>query len=142
MGIKPEVIVAPSAFADLAQRAATFQKAFALSPAMETFVKQSQDFQNKLKAAFDTTGIEKLKAALDKSGIEKIVKAGKLIAAQFIKAFAKAKDFFKQKLVKFFPIVLPLFEIPRAHIQPSSGKSLQLPNSYRSHSPPIYSVIK
>ena len=129
MGIKSGVIVAPSAFADLAQRAATFQKAFALSPAMETFVKQSQDFQSKLKAAFDTTGIEK------------IVKAGKLIAAQFTKAFAKAKDFIKQKLVKFIPIALPLFEIPRAHIQPSSGKSLQLPNSYRSHSPPFSCVI-
>ena len=142
MGIKSGVIVAPSAFADLAQRAATFQKAFTLSPAMETFVKQSQDFQSKLKAAFDTPGIEKLKAALDKSGIEKIVKAGKLIAAQFTKAFAKAKDFIKQKLVKFLPIALPLFEIPRAEIQPSSGKSLQLPNSYRSNSPPLYSVIK
>lgn len=142
MGIKSGVIVAPLISAEFAQKAATFQKAFALSPAMETFVKQSQDFQSKLKAAFDTTGIEKLKAALDKSGIEKIVKAGKLIAAQFTKAFAKAKDFIKQKLVKFIPIALPLFEIPRAHIQPSSGKSLQLPNSYRSHSPPLYSVIK
>lgn len=142
LGLRPAVIVAPSAFAELAQRAATFQKAFALSPAMETFVKQSQDFQSKLKAAFDTTGIEKLKAALDKSGIEKIVKAGKLIAAQFTKVFAKAKDFIKQKLVKFIPIALPLRENPRPQIEPSSGKSLQLPNSYRSHSPPLYSVIK
>ncbi len=123
MGIKPEVIVAPSAFADLAQRAATFQKAFALSPAMETFVKQSQDFQSKLKAAFDKSGIAKL-------------------AKQIKNTFAKAKEFFKQKLFKFLPIVLPLLEIPRVSIQPSSGKSLQLPNSYRSHSPPLYSVIK
>jgi hypothetical protein len=122
MGIKPKVIVAPTAMAEFAQRAATFQKAFTLSPAMETFVKQSQDFQSKLKTAFDKSGIAKL-------------------AKQIKNTFAKAKDFFQQKLVKFLPIALPLFEIPRVSIQPSSGKSLQLPNSYRSHSPPLYSVI-
>jgi hypothetical protein len=122
MGIKPKVIVAPSAMAEFAQRAATFQNAFALSPAMETFVKQSQDFQSKLKAAFDKSGFVKL-------------------AKQIKNTFAKAKDFFQQKLFKFLPIALPLFEIPRVSIKPSSGKSLQLPNSYRSHYPPLYSVI-
>lgn len=133
MGIKPELIVAPSALAELAQRAATFQKAFALSPDMETFVKQSQDFQSKLKAAWDKSGIAKL--ALDKSGIAKLAK-------QIKNTFAKVKTWVKKLFVKYLPIALPLFEIPRVSIQPSSGKSLQLPNSYRSHSPPLYSVIK
>ena len=123
MGIKPEVIVAPTALAELAQKVATFQNAFALSPAMQTFVKQTQDFQNKLKAAYDKSGIAKL-------------------AKQIKNTFAKVKTWVKKLFVKYLPIALPLFEIPTAHIQPSSGKSLQLPNSYRSHSPPLYSVIK
>jgi len=123
MGIKPEVIVAPSAFAELAQRAASFQKAFALSPAMETFVKQTQDFQNKLKAAYDKSGIAKL-------------------AKQIKNTFAKVKTWVKKLFVKYLPIALPLADIPRPQIPPSSGKALQLPNSYRSHSPPFCSVIK
>lgn len=122
MGIKSGVIVAPSASAQFAQRAATFQKAFALSPAMETFVKQSQDFQSKFKAAFDNSGIAKL-------------------AKQIKNTFAKVKTWVKKLFVKYPPIALPLFEIPKAQIQPSSGKSLQFANSYRSHSPPLYSVI-
>jgi hypothetical protein len=115
MGIKSGVIVAPSAFAELAQRAASFQKAFALSPAMETFVKQTQDFQNKLKAAYD------------KSGIAKLTK-------QIKNTFAKVKTWVKKLFVKYLPIALPLADIPRPQIPPSSGKALQLPNSYRSHS--------
>ena len=123
MGIKPEVIVAPSALAEFAQKAATIQKAFALSPAMQTFVKQTQDFQNKLKAAYDKSGIAKL-------------------AKQIKNTFEKVKTWVKKLFVKYLPIALPLFEIPRAQIQPSTGKVLQLPNSYRSHSPPLCSVIK
>jgi hypothetical protein len=123
MGIKPEVIVAPQAFAQLAQRAATFQNAFALSPAMQTFVKQTQDFQNKLKAAYDKSGIAKL-------------------AKQIKNTFAKVKTWVKKLFVKHLPLQLPLAEIPRAQIQPSTGKVLKLPNSYRSQSPPLCSVIK
>jgi len=123
MGIKPKVTVAPSALAELAQKAATIQKTFALSPAMQTFVKQTQDFQNKLKAAYDKSGITKL-------------------AKQIKNTFAKVKTWVKKLFVKYLPIALPHFEIPRAHIQPSTGKVLQLPNSYRSHSPPLCSVIK
>lgn len=123
MGIKPEVIVAPVALAELTQRAASFQKAFALSPAMETFVRKTQDFQTKLKAAFDKSGIAKL-------------------AKQIKNTFAKVKTWVKKLFVKYLPIALPLFEIPRAQIQPSFGKALQLANSYRSHSPPISCVIK
>jgi hypothetical protein len=123
MGIKPEVIVAPSALAEFAQKAATIQKAFALSPAMQTFVKQTQDFQNKLKAAYDKSGIAKL-------------------AKQIKNTFAKVKTWVKKLFVKYLPLQLPLAEIPRAQIQPSTGKVLQLPNSYRSHSPPLCSVIK
>jgi len=123
MGIKSGVIVAPSAFAELAQRAATFQKAFALSPAMSTFIKETQDFQSKVKAAFD------------KSGIEKLTK-------QIKNTFAKVKTWVKKLFVKYLPIALPLADIPKPQIPPSSGKALQLPNSYRSHSPPFCSVIK
>jgi hypothetical protein len=123
MGIKPEVIVAPSALAEFAQKAATIQKAFALSPAMQTFVKQTQDFQNKLKAAYDKSGIAKL-------------------AKQIKNTFAKVKTWVKKLFVKYLPLQLPLAEIPRAQIQPSTGKVLQLPNSYRSQSPPLCSVIK
>jgi hypothetical protein len=90
------------------------------------------DFDNKNKADI-------IKNLAD---IEKLVKAGKLIKEQFAKAFGKVKDFFKQILVKYLPFDLPLFEIPRAQIQPSTGKVLQLPNSYRSHSPPLCCVIK
>ena len=122
-GLTPEIFAAPVAFAELTQRAASFQKAFALSPAMETFVRKTQDFQTKLKAAFDKSGIAKL-------------------AKQIKNTFAKVKTWVKKLFVKYFPISLPLFEIPRAQIQPSFGKALQLANSYRSHSPPISCVIK
>ena len=122
-GLTPEIFAAPVAFAELTQRAASFQKAFALSPAMETFVRKTQDFQTKLKAAFDKSGIVKL-------------------AKQMKNTFAKVKTWVKKLFVKYFPISLPIADIPRAQIQPSFGKSLQLANSYRSHSPPLYSVIK
>jgi len=122
-GLTPEIFAAPVAFTELTQRAASFQKAFALSPAMETFVRKTQDFQTKLKAAFDKSGIAKL-------------------AKQIKNTFAKVKTWVKKLFVKYLPISLPLFEILRAQIQPSFGKSLQLANSYRSHSPPLYSVIK
>jgi hypothetical protein len=85
MGIKPEVIVAPSALAELAQKAATIQKAFALSPAMQTFVIQTQDFQNKLKDAYDKSGIAKL-------------------AKQIKNTFAKVKTWVKKLFVKYLPI--------------------------------------
>lgn len=122
MGIKPEIIVAPSVLAEFEQRAATFQKAFALSPAMQSFITQTQDFQNKLKAWYENSGLAKL-------------------AKQIKNTFEGVKTWVKKLFVKYFPIVLPIAEIPRAQIQPSSGKALQLPNSFRSHSPPLYSVI-
>ena len=122
-GLTPEIFIAPVAFAELTQRATSFQKAFTLSPAMDTFVKQTQDFQNKLKAAYDKSGIAKL-------------------AKQIKNTFAKVKTWVKKLFVKYLPIALPLADIPRPQIPPSSGKALQLANSYRSHSPPFYSVIK
>ena len=122
MGIKPEVIVAPSAYAELAQRAATMQNTLARSPAMQSFILQAQDFQDKLKAWYENSGLAKL-------------------AKQIKNTFESVKGWVKKSFVKYFPIVLQLVEIPRAQIQPSSGKALQLPNSFRSHSPPLYSVI-
>ena len=132
MGIKSGVIVAPSAFAELEQRAATLQKAFvnqsfqnlfSHSPAIDTFLKQSEAF------------VARIKAAYDKSGIAKLTK-------QVKNTFAKVKTWVKKLFVKYLPIALPLADIPRPQIPPSSGKALQLPNSYRSHSPPFCSVIK
>lgn len=105
MGNKPEIIVAPSALAELSQNIAKIG---------EHFAKQ----------------------------LEPLVKAGKKLQLQIANAFNKIKDFFKQILVKYLPFDLPLFEIPTAQIQPSTGKVLQLPNSYRSHSPPLCCVIK
>ena len=122
MGIKPEVIVAPQAFAELAQRAASFQKALALSQGMQILIKQSQDFGDKVKKIFENSGLAKL-------------------AKQIKNTFAKVKTWVKKLFVKYLPLQLPLAEIPRAQIQPSTGKVLQLPNSYRSHSPPLCSVI-
>lgn len=134
MGISSKVIVSPSVMADFAQRVTSMQKALALSPAMQTFVNQTQDFHNKLKATYESSGLAKLKAIYESSGLAKLAK-------QFKNTFAKVKTWVKKLFVKYLPIALPLSNIPRAHIQPSFGKSLQLPNSYRSHSPPLYSVI-
>ena len=128
MGIKPEVIVAPSVYAEFEQTAARF------------------------KAALDSSGLNKLieetKAKLEQ--VQKLVKpytqsliaAGERLKQVISKAFNKTKTWVKKSFVKYLPIVLQLVEIPRAQIQPSSGKVLQLPNSFRSHSPPLYSVIK
>ena len=132
LGLRPEVIVAPSFFVELEQRAATmqntlvnhaFKSLFSHSPAIDAFLKQNKAFVSSIKAAFD------------KSNITKLIK-------QMRNTFAKAKTWVKKLFVKYVAIALPLFEIPRPQIPPSSGKALQLPNSYRSHSPPLYSVIK
>jgi predicted secreted protein len=123
MGNRPEIIVAPLALAELSQQAARLQAAFE-SSGINQFVSETK---NKLEQ------IQKLISP----AIEQIVKAGKLIKEQV----NKVKNLFKPRFVKYIPLELPLFKIPRAQIQPSTGKDLQLPNSYRSHSPPFYSVI-
>ena len=127
MGIKPEVILAPSVLAEFEQRAARF------------------------KAVLDSSGLNKLieetKVKLEQ--VQKLVKpytqsliaAGERLKQQVSKAFNETKTWVKKFFVKYFPIVLQLVEILRAQIQPSSGKALHLPNSFRSHSPPLCSVI-
>jgi len=116
-GNRPELIGAPSILAELSQRSAS------------------------INLLFDNPSINKLVTQLQ-IAVEPIVKAAKIMQEKIAKAFGKVKDFFKQILVKYLPFKLPLFEIPRTQIQPSSGKASQLRNSYRSHSPPIYCVIK
>jgi hypothetical protein len=74
--------------------------------------------------------------------IKQLVKAGNILKQHFATAFGKVKTFFKSRLTKYLPIALPIAATPRAQIQPSFGKVLQLANSYRSHSPPISCVIK
>ena len=127
MGNRPEVICAPSVLAELSQQAARLQAAFE-SSGINQFVNETksklEQFQKLISPA-----------------IEQIVKAGNKLKQQVSKAFNKVKDFFQRILVKYLPLELPLFEISRAQIQPSTGKVLQLPNSYRSHSPPLNSVI-
>jgi len=122
-GLTPEIFAAPVAFADLAQRAASFQKALAISPAMQSLIKESQAFADKVKKIYEKSGLAKL-------------------AKQIKNTFAEVKTWVKKLFVKYLPFALPITEIPRAQIQPSFGKVLQLANSYRSHSPPFYSVIK
>jgi hypothetical protein len=117
MGNRPQVIVAPLALAELSQNITRIN----------------------LQAA--NSAVAKLAKQLNKA-TEPLVKAGKKLQLQIARAFSKVKDFFRQILVKYLPFELPLFEIPRAQIQPSKGKVLQLPNSYRSHSPPLCCVIK
>jgi hypothetical protein len=119
MGNRPEIIVAPSALAELSQNITKIGEHFAKQ--FEPLAKLGEQFAQQL---------------------EPLIKAGKKLQLQITKAFSNVKDFFKQILVKYLPFDLPLFEIPRAQIQPSNGKVLQLPNSYHSHSPPICSVIK
>lgn len=127
MGIKPEVILAPSVLAEFEQRAARF------------------------KAVLDSSGLNKLieetKVKLEqvqklvKPYTQRLIAAGERLKQQVSKAFNETKTWVKKFFVKYFPIVLQLVEILRAQIQPSSGKALQLPNSFRSHSPPLCSVI-
>jgi hypothetical protein len=128
MGLRPQIISTPQAFADLAQNAARFQAAFESSAINQML--------NETKAKLEH--FQKLM----QPEIEKIVKAGKLIKQHFVNAFGKVKTWVKKLFVKYLPIALPLFEIPRAQIQPNFGKASKLANSYRSHSPPFYSVIK
>ena len=128
MGIKSGVIVAPSAFVELAQRAATFQAAFESSGVIK--------FANETKIKLEQFG------KLIQPEIQKLVKAGNLLKQQIGTAFANVKTWVKKLFVKYLPIALPLADIPRPQIPPSTNKALQLPNSYRSHSPPFCSVIK
>lgn len=127
-GLTPEIFIAPVAFAELTQRAASFQKAFNRSPIVEI----AKQMQSNIDAA----------AKVLQPAIKQLVKAGNLLKQQIGTAFGKVKTWVKKLFVKYLPIALPLFEIPRTQIQPSFGKALQLANSYRSHSPPISCVIK
>jgi hypothetical protein len=98
MGIKPEVILAPSVLAEFEQRAARF------------------------KAVLDSSGLNKLieetKVKLEQ--VQKLVKpytqsliaAGERLKQQVSKAFNETKTWVKKLFVKYLPIVLPIAEIP------------------------------
>ena len=98
MGNKPQISVAPSALADLAHKSASYQ------------------------LLLHNPEINKLVVILEKR-LEPFIKAAKLIQESIAKAFNKAKDYFRRKLVKYLPFDLPLVEIPRAQIQPSSANN-------------------
>jgi hypothetical protein len=93
---------------------------------MQAFVKESQAFAEKVKMIYEKSGLAKL-------------------AKQFKNTFEGvktwAKKFVKKLFAEYSLLQLPLAEIPKAQIQPSSGKALQLANSFRSHSPPLNSVV-
>jgi hypothetical protein len=118
MGNRPELTSTPLALAELSQNITKIGEHFAKQ--FEPLTKLGEQFAKQL---------------------EPLIKAGNKLKQQVSKALNKVKDFFQRILVKYLPLELPLFEIPRAQIQPSTGKVLQLPNSYRSHSPPNCSVI-
>ena len=128
MGLRPQIISTPQAFAELSQNAARFQAAFENSAVAQ----MAKQMQNNIDAITKTL----------QPAIKQLVKASNLLKQQIGTAFGKVKNWGKKLFVEYLPIALPLFEIPRAQIQPSFGKALQLANSYRSHSPPISCVIK
>ena len=128
MGLRPQIISTPQAFAELSQNAARFQAAFESS----AIVQIAKQMQNNIDAA----------SKILQPAIKQLVKAGNLLKQQIVKAFGKVKTWVKKLFVKYLPIALPLADIPRQQIPPSTGKASWLPNSYRSHSPPFCSVIK
>lgn len=69
------------------------------------------------------------------------VEAGKKWKEKIFSLLSKVKSWRKKFFVLPLKFVLKHFKIFITFIEPSSGKVLQLPNSYRSHSPPFYGVI-
>ena len=110
---RPELIVAPSILAELSQRSAS------------------------IKLLFDNPNINKLVTQLQ-IAVEPIVKAAKLMQKQIAKAFGKVKPLLRKYLLfihQDWQNTLPVF------VEKIFYRLLLLPNSYRSHSPPINCVI-
>ena len=114
MGNKPQIIVAPSALADLAHKSASY------------------------KLLFNNPETDKLVAMLE-NRLETFFKAAKLMQEKIAKFFGKVKPlirkyllFIHQELQNILPVI----------VEKIFYRLLLLPNSYRSHSPPICSVIK
>jgi len=113
MGNKPQISVAPSALADLAHKSASYQLLLH-NPEVNKLVKQLE-----LK-------------------LEPIVRAAKIMQEKIIKFFGKVKPLLRKYLLftcQELQKILPVF------VEKIFYKSLLLPNSYRSHSPPINCVI-
>ena len=127
MGNRPEIIAAPSALAKFEQERARLLSALSNSG----FNKYAETQQAKLKAFADHY----------KDQIAPLIEAGNKWKEKVLSAFAKIKSWFKQVFVLPIALALKTLEIFIPFIQPSSSKVLQLPNSYRSHSPPFHGVI-
>ena len=137
MGNKPELIIAPSALAELSQQTARLQSALGNSDLTRLavpngFIEYIDKQQAKLKAVGENF----------KRIIAPFVEAGKKWKEQINSLLNQFKSWFKKPLVLPLKFLLKPFEIFIAYIEPSSGKALPLPNSYRSTSPPLISLIK
>jgi hypothetical protein len=137
MGNKPEIIVAPSALAELSQQAARLQSAlgnsdFSRLAVPNGFINYIDNQQEKIKAVSENF----------KRIIAPFVEAGKKWKEQISSLLSKVKSWRKKLFVLPLRFVLKFFEIFIAYIEPSSGKALPFPNSYRSTSPPLISLIK
>jgi hypothetical protein len=128
MGNKPEIIIAPSSLAELSQNTARINSLFTNSGFTNYIAKE----QKKIEAFVNDY----------KQKLEPIIEAGNRIKSKLIAAFNQIKSWFKKPFVLPIKFVLKPFEIFIAYIEPSSGKALPLPNSYRSTSPPLSSLIK
>jgi hypothetical protein len=114
MGNKPQISVAPSALADLAHKSASYQ------------------------LLLHNPEINRLVAILEKR-LEPLIKAAKIMQEKIARFFGKVKPllrkyllFIHQELQNILPVI----------VEKIFYRLLLLPNSYRSHSPPFYSVIK
>ena len=137
MGNKPEVLIAPSALAELSQQAARLQSALGNSDLTRLalpngFINYIDNQQEKIKALGENF----------KRIVAPFVEAGKKWKEQINSLLSQIKSWFKKPFVLPIKFLLKPFEIFIAYIEPSSGKALPLPNSYRSTSPPLISLIK
>lgn len=110
----PKVTVAPSYLAELQQRSASIQ------------------------SAFNNSNINKLVKQFEQK-VEPLIKAANFMKEQIAKAFGKVKPLLRKYLLF---IRKKLANIPPVFVEKIFYKSLLLPNSYRSQSPPINCVIK
>lgn len=137
MGNKPEVTIAPSALAELSQQAARLKSALGNSDLTRLappngFIKYIDSQQEKIKALGEN--YKRVTAPL--------IQAGKKWKEQIYSLLSQIKSWIKKPFVLPIKFLLKPFELFIAYIEPSSGKALPLPNSYRSTSPPLISLIK
>lgn len=114
LGNRPELIGAPSILAELSQRSAS------------------------INLLFDNPSINKLVKQLEQR-LEPLIKAANFMQEKIARFFGKVKPLLRKYLLfihQELANLLPVF------VEKIFYRLLQLPNSYRSQSPPINCVIK